>query len=191
MKNSTREICATYLIRVIDAVVIFECLPRIRCMALPSVININDDPDYGYVLLPDITEAQWPYQQPNPTETEHKNTLAMPKNHLSMDDSSGIGFDTQNGCILGASISNVMGLRLLRRYFHPDAVRERENDRKNHPENYWQDLNLIDRERLIGWSRCGFCWQATWCVIYHPDGMAPRHEDEIICQECFEEGVIQ
>lgn len=160
-------------------------------MNLPLVDdNYCDLPRWGEITLEDMKiDLPLPVDPTAmPDKEKDQATVEIGGLNVAANHPSGVGFETETGAIYGSAISNMLGLRILRAYFHPEAVRERAMARKAHPELSWKDLTPLDKSRLVGWQSCGFCWEANWCVVNHLDE-TPRHADDIICEYCFFEHV--
>lgn len=145
---------------------------------------------YDQPLLPDFSETDRnaPDAVPLPghvsTPVRPARTVAVSGLQVARDHPSGVTFDEKDGCIVGPGISNMLGLRLLRSYFHPEAVEIREAQRKARRDDVWQELRPIDQKRLIGWATCACCRENAWCIIYNADESLHDHK-EFICEPCF------
>lgn len=106
---------------------------------------------------------------------------------VSVYHASGIIWNEKDHSICAPNISSALGLRVLRRYFHPETVAEREQQRKDNRQHSWTRLRPVDHARLIGWTRCHSCWEKNWCITNNPDE-TPRTEP--ICEECFNEDLF-
>jgi hypothetical protein len=177
-----------------ESVAMIQRLQRAQAMNLPFIDdNYGDLPDLCDIthedMKVDLPLPADPTVSPTPQDQEKgQATVLIGGLSVAAHHPSGVGFEAETGAIYGATISNMLGLRVLRAYLHPEAVRERALERKAHPEQAWKDLSPLDKSRLVGWQACGFCWEANWCVVNHFDE-TPRHADDIICENCFFEHV--
>lgn len=104
--------------------------------------------------------------------------------NLSNSDVSGVNVDAETGNVRNVAV--ILAIRVLRWYLRPDVVLAREQDRKEHPMQFWSKLAPLHRKRMVDWHKCDYCFENHWCVCHEPDE-TPR--DRAICEECFNDHV--
>jgi hypothetical protein len=161
-------------------------LQRVRRMNIPLI----DDYDTPVVFDLPKTELPLPETVPQPSvspmQPKQMRTVSIAGLQVAHKHPSGVYYDEKSESVVGPGISSMLGLRVLRSYLHPDNVKAREEERKAHPENAWREMRPIEKERSVGWARCAFCWENTWCLVTHSEQRV-RTDDERICEECFYE----
>jgi hypothetical protein len=179
---------------VLESVAVIQRLQRLRAMNLPAIDDFNEGelPDlaaaisifeYKQLPLPADPSLLAPDARPAPTKTAVK-WVEVSGLKVRAEHPSGVYYDSENHTIAGKNVSNMLGMRVLRKYLHPTAVAAREKARQESRADAWKALRPIDNARLLGWAQCGYCWEKNWCVIVNPDE-TPRVPDEIVCEECF------